>query len=164
MGRHTRQAAAMLPVLVTSILAVRTSPGGAGVSPSWVASAIGACAMVASPRRHAPVLFVGVVVLTWAGNVLGGRTPASAPRVGLANAIGAYVIARLLTRNWSIPARLHSWFDLRRYFVVMAQEIEWVGLSIARCIAEALGVAVGFRCAEGVGSTFWVEPPLVAGP
>jgi len=67
MGLHKRQAAAMLLVLLTSYLAVRTSPGGAGVSEWWVASGIGACAMVTSPRRHAPLLFLGVAGLTWVG-------------------------------------------------------------------------------------------------
>ncbi len=110
----------MLLVLLTSFLAVRTSPGGGGVSEWWVASAIGACVMVTSPRRHAPWLFLGVVGLTWAGNILGGRDPGTGPWLGLGNAVESYVIALLLTRNWSRPASLHSWPDLRRYFLVVA--------------------------------------------
>ena len=120
MGLHTRQAAAMLLVLLTSYLAVRASPGGAGVSEWWVASGIGACAMVTSPRRHAPWLFLGVAGLTWAGNVLGGRAPDTGPWLGLGNAVESYVIAVLLTHNWSRSPRLHSWPDLRRYFLVVA--------------------------------------------
>ncbi len=120
MGLHLRQASAMLLVLLTSFLAVATSPGGAGVSQWWVASGIGACAMVISPRRHAGWLFVGVVVLTWAGNVLGGREADSAPLLGIANAAESYLIARILTRNWSAQAQLRSWLDLRRYVVAMS--------------------------------------------
>lgn len=120
MGLRTRQAAALLLVLLTSYLAVRTSPGGEGVSQWWVASAIGACVMVVSPRRDAWWLWFGVVVLTWAGNVVGGREPGSAPWLALANGTEAYVIARLLTQNWSAPARLLSWLDVRRYVVVIA--------------------------------------------
>ncbi|HXH79350.1 ATP-binding protein [Nocardioides sp.] len=119
-GLRVRQAAAMLLVFGTSYFAVWTSPGGDGVSQWWVASAIGACAMVASPRSHAWWLFTGVVVLTGAGNVLGGREPISAPGLALANGVESYVIARMLTLNWSGPARLRSWLDLRRYVVVMA--------------------------------------------
>lgn len=120
MGLHRRQAAAMLLVLVTSYLAVRTSPGGAGVSEWWLASGIGACAMVISPRRHAPVLFLLVAVLTWAGNHLGGRAADTGPWLGLGNAVESYVIALLLTHNWSRTATLQSWADLRRYFIVVA--------------------------------------------
>lgn len=108
MALHRRQAVAMLLVLLTSYLAVRTSPGGAGVSEWWVASGIGACVMVTSQRRHAPWLFVGVVGLTWLGNVLGGRAPDTGPWLGLGNAVEPYVIAVLLTHNWSQPARVHS--------------------------------------------------------
>jgi signal transduction histidine kinase len=110
----------MLLVLLTSYLAVRTSPGGAGVSEWWVASGIGACVMVTSPRRHVPWLFLGVLGLSWAGNLLGGRAPETGPWLGLGNAVESYVIAVLLTRNWSRAPSLYSWPDLRRYFVVVA--------------------------------------------
>lgn len=120
MALHKRQAAGMLLVLLTSYLAVRTSPGGGGVSEWWVASGIGACVMVRSPRRHVPWLFLGVLGCTWAGNVLGGRAPETGPLLGLGNAVESYIIAVLLTRNWSRPPGLHSWHDLRRYFVVVA--------------------------------------------
>ena len=121
MGLHRRQAAAMLLVLLTSYLAVRTSPGGAGVSEWWVASGIGACAMVISPRRHAPWLFLGVAGLTWAGNVLGGRAPDTGPWLGLGNAVESYVIAA--AADAQLVAAGHacsSWRDLRRYFIVVA--------------------------------------------
>lgn len=120
MALHKRQAAGLLLVLLTSYLAVRTSPGGAGVSEWWVASGIGACVMVKSPRRHVPLLFLGVLACTWGGNILGGRDPETGPFLGLGNAIESYVIAVLLTRNWSRPPSLYSWPDLRRYFVVVA--------------------------------------------
>ena len=120
MRLHIRQAAGLLLVLLTSVLAVKTSPGGAGVSEWWVASGIGACVMVASPRRHAPWLFVAIAALTWAGNTIGGRAPETGPWLGLGNAVEAAIIAHFLTMGWSRPACLHSWADLRRYFTVIA--------------------------------------------
>lgn len=137
MGLHTRQAVAMLLVLLTSLLAVVTSPGGAGVSEWWMASGIGACAMVISPRRHAPALFVAIAGLTWAGNTLGGRAPDTGPWLGLGNAIESYVIAALLTRNWSRRASLNSWPDLRRYFLVIA-----AGSAAPALMAIALSVSM----------------------
>lgn len=137
MRLHTRQAAAMLLVLLTSYLAVRASPGAAGVSEWWVASGIGACAMVTSPRRHAPWLFLGVAVLTWLGNVLGGRAPDSGPWLGLGNAVESYVIAVLLTHNWSRSPRLHSWPDLRRYFLVVA-----LGSAAPALVAVVLSISM----------------------
>lgn len=135
MALHTRQAAAMLLVLVTSCLAVRTSPSSVGVSEWWVASGIGACAMVVSPRRHVPVLFLLVAGLTWGGSHLGGRAADSGLWLGLANAVEACVIAQLLTHDWSRPAALQSWPDLRRYFVVIA-----VGSAAPALMAVALSV------------------------
>lgn len=120
MGLHIRQAAGLLLVLLTSILAVRTSPGEAGVSEWWVASGIGACVLVISPRRHAPFLFLAIAGLTWIGNTVGGRAPDTGPWLGLGNAIEAAVIAIFLTHGWTRQARLHSWPDLRRYFVTIA--------------------------------------------
>lgn len=136
MGLHKRQAAAMLLVLLTSYLAVRTSPGSAGVSEWWLASGIGACAMVISPRKHVPWLFLGVLVLTSLGNALGGRALDTAPWLGVGNAFEAYVIAALLTRNFSRPPRLHTWHELRRYFLVvaigsMAPALMSIGLSVS---------------------------------
>jgi len=149
MGLHTRQAAAMLLVLLTSYLAVRTSPGGAGVSEWWVASGIGACAMVISPRRLAPWLFLGVAGLTWLGNVMGGRAPDSGPWLGLGNAVESYVIAVLLTRNWSRSPRLHSWHDLRCYFLVVA-----LGSAAPALMAVALSVSMLDRSISVVAT--WV--------
>lgn len=137
MRLHVRQVAGLLLVLLTSVLAVRTSPGGAGVSEWWVASGIGACVMVASPRRHAPLLFLAIAGLTWAGNTIGGRAPESGPWLGLGNAIEAAIIAFFLTRNWASPARLHSWSDLRRYFTVIA-----VGSSAPALMAVALSLSM----------------------
>ncbi len=137
MGLHARQAAALTLVLGASFLAVWTSPGEAGVSQWWVASGIGACAMVISPRRHAGGLLVGVVVLTWAGNALGGREADSAPWLGVANGAESYVIARVLTRNWTAPAQLYSWLDLRRYVVAMA-----LGSASSALMSAALSVTL----------------------
>lgn len=120
MRLHIRQAAGLLLVLLTSILAVRTSPGSAGVAEWWVASGIGACVLVISPRRHAPALFLAIAGLTWIGNTVGGRDPATGPLLGLGNAVEALVIASFLTHGWSRASRLYSWADLRRYFTVVA--------------------------------------------
>ena len=149
MGLLRRQAAAMLLVLLTSYLAVRTSPGGADVAEWWLASGIGACAMVTSPRRHAPLLFLGVAGLTWLGNVLGGRAPDTTPWLGLGNAAEAYVIAFLLTHNWTRSARLHSWADLRRYFLVVA-----LGSAAPSLMAVVLSVSLLDRSASVVAT--WV--------
>ena len=149
MGLHKRQLAAMLLVLLTSYLAVRTSPGGAGVSEWWLASGIGACVMVTSPRRHALLLFLGVAGLTWAGNVLGGRAPDSGPWLGLGNAVESYVIAVLLTHNWSRSPRLYSWPDLRRYFLVVA-----LGSAAPALMAVVLSVSMLDRSISVVAT--WV--------
>ena len=137
MTLHGRQGVGMLLVLLTSYLAVRTSPGSTGVSEWWLASGIGACVMVTSPRRHAPLIFLGVVGLTWAGNVLGGRAAGSGPWLGLGNAVEAYVIAVLLTKNWSREARLHSWSELHRYFLVVG-----LGSAAPAVMSMALSVSM----------------------
>lgn len=149
MALHRRQAAAMLLVLLTSYLAVRTSPGGAGVSEWWVASGIGACTMVISPRKHVPVLFLLVAGLTWAGNHLGGRAADTGPWLGLGNAVEAYVIALLLTHNWKRSATLQSWGDLRHYFIVVA-----VGSAAPALMSVALSVSLLDRSLPVIAS--WV--------
>ncbi|PUA79578.1 ATP-binding protein [Nocardioides currus] len=149
MALHRRQAAGLLLVLATSYLAVVTSPGGARVSEWWLASGIAACVMVVSPRRHIPALVVLAAAATWAGNVLGGRDPVTGPWLGLANAIEAGVIAMLLTHGWRRPAGIHTWTDLRRYFLVVA-----LGSSVPALVSAALSFGVVDRSASVVAA--WV--------
>ena len=119
MALRQRQFFGLLLVLSTSVLSVVASPGEAQVSDWWLASALGACVLIVSPRRDAVKLTFAVLVLTAVGNLVGGRDVVSVLLLAPANAVESYVIARVLTRNWLRPPRLYSWAHLRRYVIAM---------------------------------------------
>ena len=134
------QAVGLPAILITSYAAVATSPGDSNVSGWWLASGIAACLMIISPKRDAVWLLIAVAVLSGAGNLLGGRAPSTGPLLGLGNGLEAYVIARLLTRNWNRDVVvLRKWTHLQLYFVA-------IGLGSA--IPAALSVVLSLTLVE----------------
>lgn len=135
---------ALLGVLVLGVTAVRFAPQGSSVAVWWPAAGVAVAFLLLSgpDRRRADVFVVGVLVASGLANYYGGRPPLVAAAFGVANALEAFVVHRVMTRGGLWP-RLASLDDLFRL--------------LASTLAGALtfGVLAGLIVLVGLNSTFF---------
>ncbi|QIK76409.1 ATP-binding protein [Nocardioides piscis] len=109
----------MLLILAATYGSGAFSSGMIGAYDWLAAPGIAACLLVISPRREVPWLVLGTAVAAAVGGSLVDDDVAIGVSRGVAYGLEAYVIARLMTRNWFRAPRLRSWNDLRRYLVAV---------------------------------------------
>ncbi|MDT9595237.1 ATP-binding protein [Nocardioides zeae] len=129
-------ALALVAVLATSLAALAFTPDrSGGVAAWWPAAGIAAATLCLAPRRHLVPLALGLVAVTGAANLLGGRDPAVALAFGLANTAEAAVVA-LVVRS-GVPGRpgLRSQADVARYVVGCAVGAVVIALGVATTLA-----------------------------
>jgi hypothetical protein len=135
---------ALLGVVVLGVTAVRFAPPDSTVAVWWPAAGIAvAFLLVSGPdRRRAAVFVGGVVVASGLANYYGGRSALVSAAFGVANALEAFVVHRLMTRGGRRP-RLASMEDL-------------FGLLVST-VAGALtfGVLTGVIAVVGLHGTFF---------
>ncbi|WP_207556031.1 ATP-binding protein [Intrasporangium flavum] len=136
--------AVLLGVVVLGATAVKFAPPGSSVAVWWPAAGLAvAFLLVSGPdRRRAAVFVAGVLVASGLANYYGGRPPLVAAAFGVANALEAFVVHRLMTRGGRRP-RLASMDDLFRL------------LAAALAGALTFGVLAGLVVTVGLHSTFF---------
>lgn len=106
----------------------------AGVAVFWPAAGIASGVLVAfGPTLRLPVI-IGVVVGTFAANLLGDRNLASTAVFAVANAVGPIIVARLIQRFCNLPFELNQ---LRRVF-------ELFGATMAAAFVSGIIGTLGF--------------------
>ena len=108
----------LIGVFVLGASAVRFAPPGSSVAVWWPAAGLAVAFLLATGpnRRRAAIVVVGMVVMSGAANLYGGRPPLTAAYFGVANATEAAVVWWVMTRGGRRP-RLASLDDLGRLLI-----------------------------------------------
>jgi signal transduction histidine kinase len=115
--RRVGIAALVLIAGAVSVASVLLSPVDAAIAAWWPAAGVSAVAVLAS-RGNRVTVALAIAAITAAGNVIGGRALIVAILFGLANAVEAWIVARILTRGDRI-ARLERLTDMNRLLVAV---------------------------------------------
>ncbi|MGZ6751938.1 MAG: ATP-binding protein [Nocardioides sp.] len=141
----------LVSVYLAGVGAVLFAPADDPVASWWPAAGIAVALLLLLPRSWTPWLALGVVVLSGAANVTGGRDLAVSALFGLANAAEALVAAWVLRRGRDETPRLASQED----FVAL------VGAAVLGGVTIATGAALTVALVDG-GSLVTTWPSVFA--
>jgi signal transduction histidine kinase len=128
--RYASIALLLLLTFVLGLVALLAPMTGSGVAAWWPAAATAVLALCVARRSERLPVTVLVGLTSIAGNLGGGRTLAVAVGFGVANALEAWTVTRILTSGHE-PARLDTVRDVLRFGIA------------ALCGAVVLGLLAG---------------------
>ncbi|WP_447646089.1 MASE1 domain-containing protein [Nocardioides zeae] len=111
-GRRALVAGAVATSFCLAYAAVTLAPAGSGVASWWPAAGVSTAALLVARRWRWVAL--ALALTTCSANVLAGRPLVLAVIFGLANAVEAVLVAEVLTRRRTAPARLDGVRDVAR--------------------------------------------------
>lgn len=135
-GRRALVAGAVATSFCLAYAAVTLAPAGSGVASWWPAAGVSTAALLVARRWRWVAL--ALALTTCSANVLAGRPLVLAVIFGLANAVEAVLVAEVLTRRRTAPARLDGVRDVARLMGAAAAGAVVLGLVAATGVVLVL--------------------------
>jgi len=132
--RYTAVAGLIVLVFLLGYISVTAPPAASGVASWWPAAAAGVLALFLSRGRERMLATVLVGLASVASNLAGGRTLAVSIGFGVANALEAWTVARIVARS-DEPARLDSVRAVLRFTIAAVFGAALLGVLAAGTLA-----------------------------